>query len=152
LSAKYKDEMSSDLQIKFNDSDKENAMDDLYEEQENDESVVYSAKLDEILGTKTYNPDQNKDEKRWLRREYRNLINTTEGKLFISRNGASAQNKIVMNDISRSLYFSCFNFLNVMYIMYIILFVENRLEYLRPESEGLLQNIVRANILNKKGI
>ena len=65
----------------FNDSDKENTMDIVYEEQEGDDSVPYSAKLDEVLGSKTYDPDQNKDEKRWLRREYRNLINTTEGKL-----------------------------------------------------------------------
>jgi hypothetical protein len=72
---------TSDLQTKFNDSDKENAMDDRYEEQESDDSIVYSAKIDEILGCKTYNPDQSKDEKRWLRKEYRNLINTTEGKL-----------------------------------------------------------------------
>ncbi|CAB4409846.1 unnamed protein product [Rhizophagus irregularis] len=96
---------TSDLQTKFNDSDKENAMDDRYEEQESDDSIVYSAKIDEILGCKTYNPDQSKDEKRWLRKEYRNLINTTE---------------------------------------------ENRLEYLRPESEGLIQNIRKANSLNRK--
>lgn len=99
---------SPDLQSKFNDSDKENAMNDSYEGhegQESDDSIVYSARIDEILGCKTYNPDQSKDVKRWLRKEYRNLISTTE---------------------------------------------ENRLEYLRPESEGLLQNIAKANNLNRK--
>jgi len=96
---------STGSQSKFNDSDKENAMDISYEEQERNESVTYSAKLDEILGSKTYDPDQNKDEKRWLRREYRNLINTTE---------------------------------------------ENRLEYLRPDSEGLSNNIAKANDLHQK--
>ncbi|RIA97708.1 Nse4 C-terminal-domain-containing protein [Glomus cerebriforme] len=75
------------------------------EEQERNESVSYSTKLDEILGSKTYDPDQNKEEKRWLRREYRNLISTTE---------------------------------------------ENRLEYLRPDSEGLSNNIARANDLHQK--
>ena len=73
---------STGSQSMFNDSDKENAMDISYEEQEGDESVPYSTKLDEVLGSKTYDPDQNKDEKRWLRREYRNLINTTEGKII----------------------------------------------------------------------
>jgi hypothetical protein len=69
-------------QSTFNDSDKENAMDIVYDEQEGDDSVAYSAKLDEVLGSKTYDPDQDKDEKRWLRREYRNLISTTEGKIL----------------------------------------------------------------------
>ena len=74
---------SVDSQFKPNGSDKENAMDTSYEEQEREDSISYSARLDEVLENKIYDPDQNKDEKRWLRREYRNLINTTEGKTII---------------------------------------------------------------------
>ncbi|CAG8682910.1 8441_t:CDS:2, partial [Funneliformis caledonium] len=92
-------------QSMFNDSDKENAMDIVNDDQEGDESVAYSAKLDEILGTNSYDPDQDKDEKRWLRKEYRNLINSTE---------------------------------------------ENRQEYLRSESDGLSNNIAKANELHQR--
>ncbi|CAG8434738.1 7809_t:CDS:2 [Diversispora eburnea] len=49
-----------------NDSDKENAMDSDRGEQM------------ERFGSQTYDPDQDKDEKRWLRREYRTLLTETE--------------------------------------------------------------------------
>ena len=105
----------------FNDSDKENTMDIVYEEQEGDDSVPYSAKLDEVLGSKTYDPDQNKDEKRWLRREYRNLISTTEGKLLSIDNCVPLKNRIVINDnISRSRCF--YNYSHRYYIHVIFIF------------------------------
>ncbi|RHZ44827.1 hypothetical protein Glove_709g6 [Diversispora epigaea] len=69
-----------------NDSDKENAMDSDRGEQMQIESIEASPhtqnpqntqKPEQGLGS-TYDPDQDKDEKRWLRREYRTLLTETE--------------------------------------------------------------------------
>ncbi|CAG8776236.1 29609_t:CDS:2, partial [Racocetra persica] len=62
------------------DSDKENAMDINLDKQVEDNEPTSSSKYDKILNNETYDPDQDKDEKRWLRREYRNLISETEEK------------------------------------------------------------------------
>ncbi|RIB07493.1 Nse4 C-terminal-domain-containing protein [Gigaspora rosea] len=62
------------------DSDKENAMDINLDKQVEDNEPTTSSKYEKILNNETYDPDQDKDEKRWLRREYRNLISETEEK------------------------------------------------------------------------
>ncbi|CAG8635812.1 14148_t:CDS:2 [Acaulospora morrowiae] len=90
--------MSSGTRNITNDSDKENMMDVNERNQMEEDTSSYFDK-------KTYDPDQDKDEKRWLRREYRTLITETE---------------------------------------------ERRQDYLRSESNGLSQNIVKANELVQK--
>ncbi|CAG8635848.1 239_t:CDS:2, partial [Acaulospora colombiana] len=91
--------MPSGTRNTLNDSDKENMMDlNQHDQIEEGDTSGYS-------GAKTYDSDQDKDEKRWLRREYRTLIIETE---------------------------------------------EKRQDYLRPESNGLVKNIEKANELVQK--
>lgn len=63
-----------------NDSDKENAMEsDGGEQMEGVETSTHTQKPEIGIGQQTYDPDQDKEEKRWLRKEYRTLLTETEG-------------------------------------------------------------------------
>ncbi|CAG8797440.1 7307_t:CDS:2, partial [Gigaspora margarita] len=76
----YKEMSHSGTRQIPHDSDKENAMDINLDKQVEDNEPTSSSKYEKILNNETYDPDQDKDEKRWLRREYRNLISETEEK------------------------------------------------------------------------
>ena len=61
-----------------NDSDKENAM-DVDVPNEGGEEAVTTMKTEDGIENEDYDPNQDKEEKRWLRKAYRNLILQTEG-------------------------------------------------------------------------
>lgn len=68
-----------------NDSDKENTMDMedvVMNNTSNSKEHSQNSRLkkyESIIGSNIYDPDQDKREKRWLRKEYRSLIEETEG-------------------------------------------------------------------------